>query len=71
MSDCPHPEKRRHDTYQAAVGHRRAIEKREGRIDIALKPYRCGDHYHLGHRPGSGKGGLNGKIRRALKVGRL
>ncbi|HRD59366.1 hypothetical protein [uncultured Nocardioides sp.] len=70
MSECPTPRKIRHKTHAAAVSQIMSIKAREGRNDNTLKPYRCGDHWHIGHTPGTGNGGLKGKIRRALREAR-
>ena len=46
---CPSPEKVPHRNFRAAIKARDALEAEKG-IDIALRPYRCGDHWHLGHK---------------------
>lgn len=46
---CPHPEKDRHRNEAAALKARDSLEAVRG-IDLALRPYPCGDHWHLGHR---------------------
>ena len=64
---CPTPTKVKHRDRDAAWDQIMAIKAAEGHGDKYLRPYRCGDHWHTGHKPGTGKGGLNGKIQRALK----
>lgn len=49
MTDCPHPEKHRHRSLKAALRARESLERERG-IDLALRPYRCGDHWHIGHK---------------------
>lgn len=49
MSFCPHPEKAVHRTKAAALKARASVEAQHG-IQVGLEPYRCGDHWHLGHR---------------------
>lgn len=49
MSDCPYPEKQRHKSFPAALAARDSLEAERG-IDLGLRPYRCGDHWHLGHK---------------------
>lgn len=46
---CAHPEKQRHASLPAALKARASLETEKG-IDLALRPYRCGDHWHLGHK---------------------
>lgn len=46
---CLHPEKQRHPSWRAALKARDHLEANEG-VDIGLRPYRCGEHWHLGHR---------------------
>lgn len=65
--DCPTPTKRRHKSRERAAAQILSIREAEGHVDKHLRPYRCGDHWHVGHEPGTGTGGLDGKIRRALK----
>lgn len=48
MNECPHPEKHRHRSRGAAWNALASIDRAEG-VDLGLKPYRCGDHWHLGH----------------------
>lgn len=64
---CPHPEKQRHRTRKAAEKARAAVE-RTSSVDPGLRPYKCGEHWHLGHR---GAGSLETQLRRAVKLGRL
>lgn len=45
---CPHPEKQRHASLPAALKARESLEAERG-MDLALRPYRCEDHWHLGH----------------------
>jgi hypothetical protein len=66
MTDCPHPEKHRHVSCAAALVHLEVMDG-AGKADLTLKPYRCGDHWHLGHKS---KGSLNVQIKRALSSGR-
>ena len=63
---CPHPEKHRHSSRRAAEKALAAFD-RTGRADPALRPYKCGDHWHLGHRSG---GSIETQLKRALKLGR-
>ena len=46
---CAYPEKQRHPSFDAALKARDSLEQARG-IDIALRPYRCEDHWHLGHK---------------------
>jgi hypothetical protein len=46
---CPHPEKHRHASFRAALKARDELESDKG-IDLGLRPYRCDDHWHLGHK---------------------
>lgn len=46
---CDHPEKQRHTSRKAALKALASLEAKNG-IDLTLSPYRCGDHWHLGHR---------------------
>lgn len=46
MSTCPHPEKRRHPTEADAWAH--ATTRHPD--DLTLRPYRCGGHWHVGHK---------------------
>lgn len=46
---CPQPEKQRHASRRAAEKALVSLEAARG-IDLGLRPYRCGDHWHLGHR---------------------
>jgi hypothetical protein len=66
--ECPTPRKIRHETHESALKQRDDIDRREGQIDKTLKPYHCiCGGWHIGHKRGSGRGGLQGKIQRALK----
>ena len=49
MSGCASPEKHRHRSQRAALKARDELERDKG-IDLGLRPYRCGDHWHLGHK---------------------
>lgn len=63
---CAQPEKHRHKSLRAALKARDALETERG-VDVALRPYKCGDHWHIGH-----KGMKNPKtmLARALREGR-
>jgi len=61
---CPHPEKTAHRTKAAALKARSSLETARG-IDLALKPYPCGDHWHLGHSRKLSK--LERRVRRAMR----
>jgi len=67
MSDYPHPEKAAHSSRRAALKARTSLEHARG-IDLALKPYRCGDHWHLGHSSGRGR---FGRLQRQLHAASL
>lgn len=62
---CPHPEKHRHVSKAAALKHLEVMDRTK-EVDLGLKPYPCGDHWHLGHR---GHPPLNVAIRLALRAG--
>lgn len=47
--NCPTPEKQVHRSQRAALKARDSLECDRG-IDLGLKPYRCGGHWHLGHQ---------------------
>lgn len=49
MSACPHPEKQAHRSRKAAEKALASLDGAKG-TDLTLRPYRCGDHWHLGHR---------------------
>lgn len=68
--ECPTPKKVKHKSREKAWQQVYMIESAEGRRDKFLRPYACGDHWHTGHKPGSGRGGLQGKIRRSLRGAR-
>lgn len=64
---CPHPEKQRHRSFTAALKARDHLEANEG-IDIGLRPYRCEDHWHLGHQQKPvGEAGLRRVLKRSNK----
>jgi hypothetical protein len=63
-TNCPHPEKHRHVSAAAALAHRESLETARG-IDLALKPYPCGDHWHIGHP----KKKRQLELKQALKAG--
>lgn len=49
MTDCPHPEKHRHASRKAAEKALANYDQDKG-PDLGMAPYRCGHHWHLGHR---------------------
>lgn len=60
---CPHPEKVAHRSCGAAL---KARESLDDPADLALRPYRCGDHWHLGHRRPSPRM----QLKQSLRAGR-
>lgn len=62
---CPQPDKVRYPTKARATGAQKAWEIRNG-PELGLRPYKCGDHWHLGHRNKNASGTLETRIRRAL-----
>lgn len=62
MTACPFPDKHRHRTFNDALTARDSLEQARG-IDIGLRPYRCGNHWHLGHRQDA----RNRRLRNALR----
>lgn len=69
---CPHPEKHRHATEGGALKHLQKMDRTKG-VDLGLRPYPCGDHWHLGHK-GDGKAARIGPVNekalvRALRSG--
>jgi len=48
VSGCQTPEKIPHRSKYAALVARDELERTKG-IDLALKPYPCCGHWHLGH----------------------
>lgn len=64
MTGCPHPEKHRHASRAAALAALASLEKARG-IDLTMRAYQCGDHWHLGHPKKTRKEAL----RQTLAVG--
>ncbi|MCR1785321.1 hypothetical protein KVF89_22465 [Nocardioides carbamazepini] len=64
MAECPHPAKHRHVSKAAALAALTSLEKARG-IDLTIRAYPCGDHWHLGHPSKPKKVAL----RQALAVG--
>lgn len=63
---CPHPEKAVHRTKAGALKARSSLEAARG-IDLGLAPYRCGDHWHLGHSRKLSK--FERRMKRAMRKG--
>lgn len=62
-TSCAWPDKYRHATEGAAWGAIRSLREDTGREAADLRPYRCGDHWHVGHD----RRALEKRIRKALR----
>jgi hypothetical protein len=62
---CPHPEKHRHVSQAAAWAALESLDK-AGKRDLTIRPYRCGDHWHTGHK---GAGSVDRQLKQALRSG--
>jgi hypothetical protein len=62
MSRCPTPSKQPHPTCDAAVRHIKALQHKDGALDV--RPYRCRcGAWHVGHSQPA----LRKRIRQALR----
>lgn len=61
---CPNPQKIQHESEPVAWVHAKSLRRKGASVDV--KPYRCGNHWHVGHS----KESLGKRIRWALRRNR-